>query len=167
MLAHEAVYVVAKEWGLAAEGNRAGPGDTAEEPLQVFFLLSGELCRIDDGVVCHAEDPHKATRPARMRTDVRAVCESVRNGDRQANASQNESQQMIREESADYDQALRGAWDELVLKAMRDTSRGRHFVSSGPGRNRRWADLSVNCSSAQAPFAKKNEEMIARLKMRV
>ena len=63
---------------MADEGNKAALANTGEEPLQVFFLLRCELCRIDDGVVCHAEDPHKATGRARMRTDVRAVCGSVR-----------------------------------------------------------------------------------------
>jgi hypothetical protein len=79
---------------MADKGYKAAPGDVAEESLQVFFLLNSELCRIDGGINFHAKDPQKATGRVRMRAVFVRSAGLSNYRDRQANASQNESQQI-------------------------------------------------------------------------
>src|ERR1700677_3627389 len=88
------------------KGSEAALSNAREETPKIFLLLAGELCRIENDVAAHTEAPLEATAVCAGQTVCLCelqVCRKSRY--RRADASQNESQQMIpRWGAADYDQ---------------------------------------------------------------
>ena len=109
--------------GVSNERSEAALGDAREETPKIFLLLVGELCRIDKVLLLIPKSLLKRQAVYAMRTVCLCESRSVGGGTDERDASQNESQQMIPNGAADYDQG--SSWSlgmNFGVRVVPDTS---------------------------------------------